>query len=127
MAEGSAASYTLALMDNELPAVTVSTPDATASEAGGGTNTASFVVTRANTTTGDLTVYYDLSGTANNGADYQFLNGTIVLPGGVASVTNIVTAIDDAVREKSGNAEDHPVAARYIQSGHNNHRQPHDQ
>ena len=46
---------------------------------GGGTNTASFVVTRANTTAGDLTVLYAVGGTANNGADYQSLSGAVVI------------------------------------------------
>lgn len=95
------AAYSLTLVDNELPTVTVSTPDATASEAGGGTNTARFVVTRANTTVGDLTVYYSVGGTAISGADYEALTGSVVIPDGLASATNTVTAMDDSLCEKA--------------------------
>lgn len=101
--------YTLTLQDNELPTVSLSTPDAIASEPG--SDTARFVITRANTTAGDLTVYYSISGTAINGVDYQALSREVVLPDGVASVTNIVTPIDDNICEK-------PETLRIILSPH---------
>ncbi len=103
------ATYTLTLLDNELPTVSVSTPDSTASEPGA--DTARFVFTRANTSAGDLRVYYSVSGTAINGADYQTLTGEVLMPDGVASVTNIVTPIDDGFCER-------PETIRIVLSPH---------
>ncbi len=88
---------TVLIADNE-PRVTVVATDAAASEAGPDTGT--YTLTRTNGTTGDLTVYYTMSGTAGNGSDYQALSGSAVIPDGQASVTITLTPIDDSAVEK---------------------------
>jgi Domain of unknown function (DUF4114)/Subtilase family/Calx-beta domain len=91
------------LRELELPTITITAPDNTASESG---DTAQFVVTR---TGGNINravlVNYTLGGTASNGKDYAEssapdlppipLNGTVLIPAGVSSVSIPITAIDD--------------------------------
>lgn len=81
------------LSKEQIPVVTVAASDANASELGPDTGT--FTVTRTGDTTGPLSVYYTLDGTARNGADYQRLPGVVNFAAG-ASTTNItVTPIPD--------------------------------
>lgn len=47
-----------------------------------GTNTATFLVRRTGATNGDLTVAYDITGTASNGVDYVALPGAVTIPAG---------------------------------------------
>ncbi|MFP2906644.1 Calx-beta domain-containing protein [Pyxidicoccus sp. 3LFB2] len=93
---GSTASGTVTLLDNELPVVTVSAPDALASEPG--TDTARFTVARTGPTTSALTVRYALSGTAV-GTDLVALPDTVTIPAGAASANVVLTAADDALVE----------------------------
>ncbi|AFY68492.1 Na-Ca exchanger/integrin-beta4 [Thalassoporum mexicanum PCC 7367] len=58
-----------------------------------------FVISRDNII-GDLTVFFSLSGTATNIADYEELPTSVVIPDGQRSVELIVTAIDDALVEE---------------------------
>ena len=46
-------------------------------------------------TTGDLTVNYDVSGSAVNGTDYTALPGTVVIPDGASGVVVNVTPVND--------------------------------
>jgi Bacterial Ig domain/Calx-beta domain len=48
----------------------------------GGTNTATFLVRRVGDTNNDLTVSYDIGGTASNGVDYVALPGNVTIPAG---------------------------------------------
>ena len=76
--------------------VTLAADDAEATETAG--NAGSFVITRpAALTNGALTVYYAITGTAANGADYAWLPGSVVIPSGEESVTIPLTPIDDEV------------------------------
>ncbi|MDH3301548.1 MAG: hypothetical protein OES24_13675, partial [Acidimicrobiia bacterium] len=79
-----------------VPAVTVVASDALASEAG---DTGTFVVTRSGSTAGELTVAYDVAGSATNSVDYQTLSGVVVIPDGVASATMTVVPLDDPSEE----------------------------
>ena len=75
--------------------VTLEAADDSASEAGG---TGSFRVTRpAAATNGALTVFYTLGGTAENGADYATLPGSVTIPAGATSAAFTVTPLADAV------------------------------
>ena len=85
-------------LDLALPAPTAA-PAVTAAVKGRGTATfavrnARFLISR---TGGDLstalTVGYTLSGTAVNGADYDFLDGAVTIPAGAASVRVPVAAL----------------------------------
>ena len=93
---GTAVSGTVTLLDNELPVVTVSAPDALAAEPG--TDTARFSVARTGPTTSALTVRYALAGTAAD-TDLVALPGTVTIPAGAASANVVLTAADDALVE----------------------------
>src|SRR2546423_315208 len=94
---GSPNSATVTISDNDqppLPTVTVVANDANASEQG--PNTGSFTVSRAANTSTALTVNYTLSGTAQNGSDYQQLGTSVTIAAGASSATVTVTPIDDS-------------------------------
>jgi hypothetical protein len=92
------AAATVNIADNEAR-VTLSAPDATASE--NGTDRARFVVTRTGPTTSALTVTYTIGGTATAGADYQALSGTVIIAAGSTSATIWIEAIPDTVIEST--------------------------
>src|SRR5256714_13893801 len=56
----------------------------------------SFTVSRAANTSTALTVNYTLSGTAQNGSDYEQLGTSVTIAAGAASATVTVTPIDDS-------------------------------
>lgn len=60
---------------------------------------AGFVVSRTGTPTGDLTVFYTVTGTAAAGTDYVALGGSVVIPDGASSAPLAVTPIDDSLVE----------------------------
>ncbi|HEY5227161.1 MAG TPA: hypothetical protein VIJ19_01405, partial [Opitutaceae bacterium] len=64
--------------------VTLAASDSSADTGGG--NPGAFTVTRTGDTSQALTVNYAVSGTAQNGIDYQGLPGSVTLPAYVASV-----------------------------------------
>lgn len=82
------------------PVVTVVATDDLASEDGA---SGTFEFTRAFpdvvTTNVALTVYYAISGTAANGADYPALSGEVTIPVGVSNVSLTVTPTDDSESE----------------------------
>ena len=84
---------TVTLIATAVPEVTLVATDSDASETG--PDTATFTVTRTGPTTNPLTVLYGITGTATNGADYQTLSGSVVIPANQVSATIIVTPIDD--------------------------------
>jgi len=64
-----------------------------------GINTATFVVRRSDGTNTDLTVFYDIGGTASNGVDYVALPGSVTIPAGRHSARIVVVPLDDADNE----------------------------
>ncbi|HOW71787.1 MAG TPA: DUF2341 domain-containing protein [Phycisphaerae bacterium] len=89
---------TIQLTSDDTPAtVTVQASDAAAGEVAG--NPGSFVVTRTGPTLFSLTITYAMSGDATNAADYAYLNGTLAIPAGEASVTIPVTPFEDGTTE----------------------------
>lgn len=77
--------------------LTLSAPDAAASEAG--SDPATFRISRSGPTTADLVVSYTLGGTAS-AADYsETLSGTVTIPAGQSFVELTVTPVDDAAVE----------------------------
>ncbi|HOX07162.1 MAG TPA: Ig-like domain-containing protein [Planctomycetota bacterium] len=98
---GSPASATVYVMDNE-PTVYVSATDASAAEtaAGATANPGRFRITRyGGTTAPALSVTYSLGGTATNGTDYARLTGTATIPAGAAYADVVLTPTDDASSE----------------------------
>ncbi|MDX1976803.1 MAG: Calx-beta domain-containing protein [Pseudanabaenaceae cyanobacterium bins.68] len=81
---------------NDDTIVTISAPDAAASEAG---DPGQFTVTR-NNSVGNLTVNYAISGSATNGTDYiPTLTGSVVIPNGATSVNINILPLADALTE----------------------------
>src|SRR5439155_22561487 len=77
--------------------VTVTAPDPNASEAG--PDPGLFEIRRSGPTNYALSVFYQVSGTASNGIDYQSLSGPVVIPQGSLTAWIVVAPIDDAVVE----------------------------
>jgi hypothetical protein len=91
--DASATSATVTLSDDDTPYVTVTTADASASEAG--SDTAVFLIHRTGPTTSSLKVFYGLSGSASHGTDFRQLNGEVVIPAGASSAPVVITPYDD--------------------------------
>ncbi len=91
-------SQTVQLHDDDVPTLTLTATDATASETG--TDPGVFTISR---TGGDialpLTVDYSLAGRAIHGGDYRRLEGRAVIPAGEASTTVEIWPFDDAIDE----------------------------
>jgi hypothetical protein len=81
------------------PAVSLSSTDTSASEAG--IDAASFSVTRNGATNAPLLIHYAMGGTAVKGNDYSAISNFIVIPAGAASATLAVSPVDDALSEGS--------------------------
>jgi hypothetical protein len=60
-----------------------------------GPKTATFTVRRFGDTNGDLTVPYDIGGTASNGVDYVALPGFVTIPAGERHAFITIVPIDD--------------------------------
>ena len=60
-----------------------------------GPKTATFTVRRFGDTNGDLTVPYDIGGTASNGVDYVALPGLVSIPAGERRALITIVPIDD--------------------------------
>jgi hypothetical protein len=90
--------------DLDAPTVAVSNEatDAVAHETG---DPATFTVTRTDALAlADLTVNYEVSGTATSGTDYTALTGTVVIPAGAMSAEIVVTPLlDSTVSGDEGN------------------------
>jgi large repetitive protein len=99
---GSPNSATVTIGDNDqpppLPTVTVAATDANAAEPA---DVGTFTVTRAGSTASSLTVNYTLSGTAQNGTDYQPLSGSLTIAAGSSSANITVNPIDDSAVESN--------------------------
>jgi hypothetical protein len=88
---------TIAIADNDLPAVQVTATDSDAREAG--PNTGTFTFNRTGTTAESLTVFYNISGTASNVADYAVITNQITFAAGSSNATLTITPVNDGVRE----------------------------
>ena len=81
---GTPGNATMAITQNEKPTVTLSAPVSTVSAQGD--TFGEFALSR-NNSSGDLTVYFSVSGTAVSGSDYLPLDSPVVIPSGSSSVT----------------------------------------
>jgi hypothetical protein len=79
------------------PVVTIVASDHHAAEAE--QEIGAFTVSRTGNTEASLLVFYELSGTARNGADYQELPGTITIPAGAVSAPITIKPINDSLAE----------------------------
>ncbi len=91
-------SVSLTIVDDDLPLVTLISPDDVASETGG--NPAVFRVFRAGDLSQELQVYYQITGgTATEAGDFLPLSRSVIIPAGQISIDFLVTAIADAAVE----------------------------
>ncbi|MGI0483796.1 DUF4347 domain-containing protein [Pantanalinema rosaneae CENA516] len=81
----------------DAPIVTVSVPDASASESA--PNSGRFRLTRSGDTSQTLTVNYTIAGTATNGSDYTTLTGIATIAAGQSFVDVLVNPINDTIAE----------------------------
>jgi hypothetical protein len=95
-ADSNQASYPYSLSTTT---VTITATDNTATEAG--TTTGTFRVSRTGSTSGALTVYYTVSGTATPGSDYNALPGSATISAGSSTRTITVTPINDTLVESN--------------------------
>jgi hypothetical protein len=89
--------HTATILDDDTSTVSITAVDPTADEAGPAPALVS--ISRTGGTDGNLTVTYQLSGTATNGTDYGLLPGSFTIPAGQASADLTILPIDDAVSE----------------------------
>ncbi len=94
---GHPGSAEITLQDNEISTATLTASDAAATEPGA--NTGAFTFTRTAPFTNDLTVLYNVTGTAVPGGDYAALSGSVFIAAGVTSVVVTVTPLDDTILE----------------------------
>ena len=97
---GTPASATVTIAD--APVVTVTAPDANASEAGPKTGT--FRIARTGATTAALAVNVTLGGSAVNGTDYQTIATPRTIPVGASFVDVVLTPLADGVVEPAETA-----------------------
>ena len=93
---GGANAGTVTIADNE-PTVSVTAPDAAASEVG--VDTATYRISRSAAAPGGLTVHYTLTGTAKSPADYITQGGTAYILPNQAFVDVLLTPVVDNVAE----------------------------
>jgi hypothetical protein len=83
----------------QIPVVTIVAHDGFARE-GAPPNPATFVVRRAGPTNAPLTVHYAISGTAENGVDYQEIASHVTIPAGRRAARIVITPKDDRQPER---------------------------
>jgi len=93
---GTPGSATLLLRDNEKTTVSFAGDGGSVSEQG---DTPGHLVLQRTGTTGNLTVYFAVSGTATSGSDYVPLDNPVVIPDGASSVTIDVIPFHDLILE----------------------------
>lgn len=94
---GSISAHTVTITDDDLPVVSITANDATASEAG--LDPGQFTLSRTGSTAASLTVTLTRSGTATSGTDYTTISTTQTIPAGAASLLVNVTPLDDSTNE----------------------------
>jgi len=80
------------------PIVTFNVTERTAVE---GEGAAELVVRRSNAIDNPLRVFYRVTGTARNGADYERLEGSVLLPAGSQEATIEIIPLDDELQERT--------------------------
>ncbi len=94
---GSPSVATVTINDDDVNTVSLTAPDALASETAG--NGGSFQLTRTGPTTASLTVNLTISGTATSGTDYSALTTAQTFVIGASSITIPVSILQDSTTE----------------------------
>jgi hypothetical protein len=77
-----------------VPVLTMHVTDPYATEAG---DTATFAVTRSGPTNSALNIYYQILGTASNGADYASISQFVSIPAGVRGASITIKPIENSI------------------------------
>jgi sugar lactone lactonase YvrE len=96
---GATTNGTASIEDNDFPpsVITVTTEESVANESG---NPAQFRISRSGGDNNkEETVYYSVTGTAENGEDYTYLSGVATIPTGATSTVVTLNPIDDSTYE----------------------------
>ncbi|MBP0003068.1 MAG: S8 family serine peptidase, partial [Cyanobacteria bacterium SBC] len=96
---GATTNGTASIEDNDFPpsVITVTTEDSVANESG---NPAQFRINRSGGDNSKAeTVYYSLTGTAENGEDYTYLSGVATILAGMTSTVVTLNPLDDSTYE----------------------------
>jgi len=99
---------TVELADDESNLVSVTATDAVATEilGGGSGDSGAFVISRSQATIDPLVVYFEITGSATEGADFSTMSRQVTIPGGSTSSALIfVNPIDDANTEGAETVE----------------------
>src|SRR5207237_841117 len=88
-AVGSPNNDTVTIADNDLPAISLTAPDANAAEAA--LDPGSFNISRVGCTNSSLTINFKFTGTASNGVDYATLPSSVTIPAGATAAVLTVT------------------------------------
>jgi hypothetical protein len=94
---GTPGSATLLIHDDHLPTVSISAPVNNISEQGD--TLGRFTISRSGVTSGNLTVYLAISGTAIPGGNYLPLDSSVVITNGSSSVNLDVIPFDDLISD----------------------------
>ncbi len=94
-----ATSLTVSAAENPPPLVILLTTEPIATESG--SESGRFLVVRTGPTAHPLTVFYTLSGSAQNGVDYAELTGQVTIPQGASFAPVEVAALDDELYEEN--------------------------
>ena len=84
------------VVEQELPHVSISAVDDSASEDGG---TGTFRISRTGDTSAALAVSLSISGSADNGVDYDTVQSTATISAGSSSADIVITPVDDTAVE----------------------------
>ena len=82
---------------NSLPWLTIAANDASAGERGADTGT--FTVSRTGSTVEAMEVFYAVTGSADNGVDYDTIPNSVTIPAGSYTAEVTIHPIDDSSRE----------------------------
>ena len=99
---GNPGSATMTVTDDKLPVVSIEATTPTVSQQGD--TTGEFTISRTGTS-GDLTVYLAVSGTAVSGFDYAPIDNPVVIPDGSAALTIDVIPFQNLILNSSEDVE----------------------
>ena len=99
---GNPGNATLSILDDKLPVVSIAATTPTVSQQGD--TTGQFTISRTGTS-GDLTVYLAVSGTAVSGFDYAPIDTPVVIPNGTTAVTVDVIPFQNLILDSSEDVE----------------------
>ena len=90
-------SQTFTILDDDLPVITVTSADPSASEEG--LDSASITFARTGSTTSPLTVHFSLGGSAEVGSDFTDPGTSILIPASQSEITLPLIPVDDGANE----------------------------